>query len=112
MSKRFLSSFSGSESSERYRLWDKDDSSSMTSDTSTHAVSKLEAYLYYHGIRGDRRLGPKLIHRTSKEEFVVPTEPGQEPRKIPLLSVHEHAKLEENNLWAAVRKEVCDFLKA
>lgn len=81
----------------------------MTSDTSTHAVSKLEAYLYYHGIRGDRRLGPKLIFRTSTEEFVVPTEPGQEPRKIQLLSVHEHAKLGENNLWATVRKEVGDF---
>ncbi|KAH8930748.1 hypothetical protein BT69DRAFT_1327670 [Atractiella rhizophila] len=110
MSRGLSSRSSGSESSERYRLWDNDDSSSMTSDTSTHAVSKFEAYFYYHGIRGDRRLGPKLIFRTSTDEFVVPTEPGQEPRKIQLLSMHKHAKLQTNNLWATVRKETVGIL--
>ena len=65
--KRFSSSTSDFKSSERYRLWDKDDTSSMMPDSSAHAVPKLEAHLYYYGLRGDRHLGPKLIYRTSAD---------------------------------------------
>ncbi|KAI0075040.1 hypothetical protein K474DRAFT_1685521 [Panus rudis PR-1116 ss-1] len=82
----------------------------VASRVASHHVMGVPDKLYYYGIRGDRRLGPKLIFRTSTERFVVPTEPGQEPRKIQLLSVHEHAKLEENNLWATIRKETVGIL--
>jgi hypothetical protein len=54
-------------------LWDLDNTSSMTSDNSVHAISKLKAYLYYIGLHGDRHLGPKLIYHTSADEFEAPS---------------------------------------
>jgi hypothetical protein len=110
-SKRFSSSSGSFESSEHYRLWDKDDTSSMTSDSSTHAIPKIEAYLYYYGLCGDRRLGPKLIYRTSTDIYKGPSEPEQDPRKIQLLTTHKHAKLDEHDLWPTIREEVRVFLK-
>jgi hypothetical protein len=93
-------------------LWDPDDTSSMTSDNSVHAVSKLEAYLYYFGLHGDRHLGPKLIYRTSADEFKAPSEARTDPRKIQLLSMQEHAVLDKLNLWPMICMEVHVILKA
>ncbi len=67
-SRRHLSSFLSLSS--QYKLGDSDGTSGLTSvvDSSDHGVSKLEAYLYYHGLRGDRS-APKLIYRTSTDIF-------------------------------------------
>ncbi|KDQ10478.1 hypothetical protein BOTBODRAFT_640138 [Botryobasidium botryosum FD-172 SS1] len=107
-SKRLSSSSSGSHSSERINLWEKDDDDS--SPTSVHVVPKLEAHLYYFGIRGNRHWGPKLIYRTSTDIFTPPSGPEQDHRIMQLLSVHDHDKLGRNNLWATIRDEVVKLL--
>ncbi|KAI0028686.1 hypothetical protein K488DRAFT_89481 [Vararia minispora EC-137] len=110
-SKRLSTSSSGSNSSEHLKLWDHDDASSLTFvDSTSHGVPKLEAYLYYFGIRGRRQLGPKLIYRTSTDVFTPPSGPAQNLRMMQLLPVYEHAKLGENNLWATIRHETVGIL--
>lgn len=110
---RLSSGSSGSDPYGDLNLWDSDDASSLTSvDSSVHGVSKFEAHLYYHGLRGNRKPGPKLIYRTSTDIFSPPSGPSQDLRMMQLLTVHEHAKLSQNNLWATVRDEVRDFLGA
>ena len=81
----------------------------MTSvDSSDHGVPKLEAYLYYFGLRGLKRQGPKLIFRTSKDIFKEPSGPGQDVRRMKLLPVYEehHDKLGKNGIWAIIRSNV------
>jgi hypothetical protein len=85
----------------------------MTSvDSSNHGVPKLEAYLYFHGIRGKRKAGPKLIWRSSTDVFSPPTGPSQDIRATQLLTVHEHAILGKDKMWKMIREEVRDFLGA
>ncbi|OJA16892.1 hypothetical protein AZE42_13336, partial [Rhizopogon vesiculosus] len=84
----------------------------MDSSSSPYDVSKLEAYLYYLGIRGPRRWGPKLIFRTSKDVFIEPSGPEQDCRLMQLLPVYEHHKLSKDNLWATIRSKVRDLLEA
>ncbi|KAL6306401.1 hypothetical protein BKA93DRAFT_729418, partial [Sparassis latifolia] len=92
-------------------LWETDSSSSVSSvESSPYDVSKLEAHLYYFGIRGSRRWGPKLIFRTSKDVFTVPSGPEQDPRLMRLLPVHKHHKLGKDNLWATIRSKVVELL--
>lgn len=92
-------------------LWE--DSSSSTSSVGTsHDVPKLEAYLYYFGIRGTKRLGPKLIYRTSSDTFTAPSGPGKDRRIMYLRPVYEHPVLAKDNLWANIRYKVRDLLKA
>ena len=69
--------------SDHSSLWEKDSSSSSVSsvESSCYNVSKFEAHLYYFGIRGRRRRGPKLIFRTSKDVRLV-TRPSVGPDKF------------------------------
>ena len=97
-------------SSDHSSLWEEDPPSSISSIP--HNVSKLEAHLYYFGIRGPRRWGPKLIFRTSKDVFRAPSGPGQDVRLKQLRPVYEHHKLGKDNLWCTVRSAVRDLLEA
>ena len=102
-----------SDSSVHDKPFQDDDASGDTSvASSVHDVPKLEKHLYYFDIRGDGRLGPKLIYRTSKDTFTPPTGPENEPRRIRLLQVDDHAQLGQDDLWATVRNEVRDLLEA
>jgi hypothetical protein len=98
-------------SSDHSSLWEKDSSVSSV-ESSRYYVSKLEAYLYYFGIRGPRRRGPKLIFRTSKDVFTAPSGPEQDPRLMWLRPVYEHHKLGKDDLWATIRSKVRDLLDA
>ena len=89
-------------------LWE-DSSSDFSVEPSPHDVSKLEAYLYYFGIPGPRRRGPKLIFWTSKDVFTV--RPEQNPRYMQLRPVYEHHKLGKDDLWATIRSMVRDLLE-
>jgi hypothetical protein len=88
-------------------------SSSVSSvESSPYDVPKLEAHLYYFGIRGPRHWGPKLIFRTSKDVFTAPSGPEQDPRLMQLRPVYEHHKLGKDDLWATIRSKVRDLLEA
>ena len=94
-------------------LWEDYSSSSVSSvEFSRYDVSKLEAHLYYFGIRGPRRRGPKLIFRTSKDVFTAPSGPEQDPRLMRLRPVYEHQKLGKDDLWVTIRSKVRDLLEA
>lgn len=80
--------------------------------SSSHVVPKLEAHLYYYGLRGDRELGPKLVYRTSKDVFTPSSGPVQDVRTIEVLDVDHHEKLSENNLWRIVLGKVRDLFEA
>ena len=99
--------------SDRSRLQETDSSSSNISsvESSPCDVSKLEAHLYYFGIRGPRRWGPKLVFRTSKDVFTAPSGGEQDLRHMQLLPVYEHQKLSKDNLWATIRSKARDLLK-
>ena len=101
----------GSGRSELYYHYDpRDNTDAFTwADSSSHGISKLESYLYYTGLRGSAKPGPKLIYRTSTDIFLPPSGPFQEVCKRQLLTVHEHPKLSQDNLWATIRDEVCEL---
>ncbi|EIW83357.1 hypothetical protein CONPUDRAFT_102106 [Coniophora puteana RWD-64-598 SS2] len=105
-SKRLSSSPAGSEPYEHLKLWESDDTPSLSSVS----VPKIEAHLYFHGLRGNRKPGPKLVYRTSTDVFLSPSGPSQDLRLMQLLTVHEHAKLGQNKLWATVRDEAVELL--
>ena len=97
----------------RHEPFQDDDALSNNSFTSSvHDVSKLEKDYFYFDIRGDGRLGPKLIYRTSKGKFTPPTWPENNPRPIRLLEVGDHAQLGKDNLWATIRDKACEPLEA
>ncbi|CAE6430643.1 unnamed protein product [Rhizoctonia solani] len=78
-------------------------------DSSNHGVGKLEAYLYYYGLRGNRHPGPKLVYRTSTDIFSPPSGPSQDLRMMQMLTVHDHAQLSQD-LWA-MTAEILDHKK-
>lgn len=80
-------------------------------ETSPYDVSRLEAHLYYAGLRSGGR-GPKLVYRTSKKIFVPPTGPEAYRRLMKLAGVPANHKLGENQLWDLVREEVRGVLEA
>ncbi|QRW00457.1 hypothetical protein RhiJN_28475 [Ceratobasidium sp. AG-Ba] len=77
LSARVSSGSNSSNSHEFVERWD-DASGSTPVGAHDHDVPKLEAYLYFHGLRGNRKLGPKLIFRTSKDVFSPPSGPFQD----------------------------------
>ncbi|KAH9065156.1 hypothetical protein EDB83DRAFT_2315211 [Lactarius deliciosus] len=102
------SSSGSSYSSKHSKLWEMDDdtSSLTTVDSSSHVVFKPKAYLYYFGICGPRHQGPKLIYRTSKDVFGLPSRPEQDPCIMQPHLVYHHDKLGQDNLWATIRNEL------
>ncbi|KIM43489.1 hypothetical protein M413DRAFT_25852 [Hebeloma cylindrosporum] len=86
------------------RETDSPSSAGETSESAPHYVSKVDAHLYYYGIRGFR-WGPKLIFRMSKDVFHVPQGPAQDVRCMQLLPVYEHQQLGKDDLWAVIRSK-------
>jgi hypothetical protein len=90
-------------------LWD---ASSSDTTSSPYDISIIEAYLYYFGLQGLNRRGPKLIFRTSKDIFKWPSGPSQYVRPMQLLPVYKahHNILGKNDLWDIILSKVChDF---
>lgn len=79
-SKRWSFNSSGPESNNHHLPWDGKSDIFASVDSSDHSVSKYEAYLYYHGLRGFGKLGPKLVYRTSTDVFPPPSGPFQDVR--------------------------------
>ncbi|THH28675.1 hypothetical protein EUX98_g5521 [Antrodiella citrinella] len=97
---------------------DEDELWSPTSPTSTtgssvvpspHEVSKLEAVFYYTGLSPNSK-GPKLVYRTSSDEFVVPDGPEAYKRLMKLVYVDEDHELGKDGLWDIIRDQIVDLL--
>ena len=94
-------------------VWDATStpSSPTSTESSRYDVSRLEAQLYYLGIRGPNRWGPELIYRTSKDVFKPPSGPEHNCRLIQAISVENHPQLGEGNIWPTIRSKVRDLLE-
>jgi len=94
-------------SSEFDSLWpsSESESSATTVESSPHEPSRIEAHLYYAGIRENGR-GPKLIYRDSSDVYVEPTGPEEYKRLMRLVAVPDDHEFGENGLWERVRDKV------
>ena len=88
-------------------LWSASDS--VTAQTDSHEVSKLEAFFYYAGI-GPKGHWPRLICRDSADTFEEPTGPEAFVRLMRLLYVPDNHEFAKNGLWETVRDWVCVIL--
>ncbi|KAJ7584687.1 hypothetical protein C8J56DRAFT_155297 [Mycena floridula] len=91
--------------------YDSEDSlwSSVSDEASAHDISKFEAHNYYAGIRPSGR-GPKLIYRTSEDEFVEPTGLEAYRRLMQLVTVPEDHELGKDGRWDIIREMVVEAL--
>ncbi|KAH9956851.1 hypothetical protein BC827DRAFT_1228401 [Russula dissimulans] len=87
-------------------------SSASSEETSPgpHDVPETEALLYFSGLRGPNRPGPKLIFRTSSDVFVLPEGPEAYRRLMLLRPVYEHHRLGVDDWWALIRSECVKLL--
>lgn len=105
--KSALSSDEHSDSSDEFdSLWPSSESeSSVTTVESPHEPSRIEAHLYYAGLRANDR-GPKLIYRDSSDVYVEPTGPEEYKRLMRLVAVPNDHEFGNDGLWERVRAKV------
>lgn len=98
---------SDSSSDEFDSLWPSGESESSvtTVKSSPHEPSKIEAHLYYAGIRENGR-GPKLIYRDSSDVYVEPTGPEEYKRLMRLVAVPNDHEFGNDGLWERVWAKV------
>ncbi|KAH7881699.1 hypothetical protein F5I97DRAFT_1291768 [Phlebopus sp. FC_14] len=85
------------------------DSSPTTVGADPHDVSKVEAHLYYAGVRGNR--GPKLVWRDSPDKFEEPSGPDAYKRLMKIVPVPDDHEFGVDGLWDRVRDHVVKLLK-
>jgi len=78
-------------------------------EPSPHEVPRVEGYLYYAGL-GPNGRGPKLIYRTSDDEFVEPEGPRAYKRLMKLCPVPEDHELGQDGRWDRIRDQVVELL--
>jgi len=92
-------------SDEDNSLWSgsgNDSTAAIDPDSSSHDVSKLEAYFYHAGI-APRGHWPKLVFRDGDDIFEVPKGPDTRVRHMRLANVPETHEFASNGLWEQVR---------
>lgn len=99
------SSDGSSDSSDNESIW----SSSTTVETDPHEPSRIEAHLYYAGLRPKGR-GPKLVYRDSSDVYEEPSGPEEYKRLMRLVAVPDDHEFGKDGLWDRVRDKVCGLL--
>ena len=105
------SSDESSDSSDNESVW----SSSTSSPTATmvesdpHEPSRIEAHLYYAGLRPKGR-GPKLVYRDSSDVYEEPSGPEEYKRLMRLVAVPDDHEFGKDRLWDRVRDKACGLL--
>ncbi|KAI0262720.1 hypothetical protein BC834DRAFT_925125 [Gloeopeniophorella convolvens] len=91
--------------------WSSDDSvsSATTVESTPYEVPKIEANLYYAGV-GPKGRVPKLIYRTSDDEFEEPSGPEAYKRLMRVVAVPDSHEFGQNGMWDAVRDQVVALL--
>ncbi|KAL1761683.1 hypothetical protein FB107DRAFT_285953 [Schizophyllum commune] len=85
------------------------DSSMISTDTPFHGISKDEANHYYAGIRHGGG-GPKLIYRTSKDQFAPPLGPETSRGFVSFCPVPTDHCVSEVGVWDAIRPAIIKTL--
>ncbi|KAL1681242.1 hypothetical protein EV122DRAFT_275603 [Schizophyllum commune] len=91
------------------RVSSDDDSSMISTDTPFHGISKDEANHYYAGIRHGGG-GPKLIYRTSKDQFAPPLGPETSRGFVSFCPVPTDHCVSEVGVWDAIRPAIIKTL--
>lgn len=99
------SSDGSSDSSDNEGTW----SSSTTVETDPHEPSRIEAHLYYAGLRRKGR-GPKLVYRDSSDIYEEPSGPEEYKRLMRLVAVPDDHEFGKDGLWDRVRDKVRGLL--
>ncbi|KAI9453238.1 hypothetical protein BJY52DRAFT_850915 [Lactarius psammicola] len=85
------------------------ESTATAVEISPHEPSRIEAHLYYAGIRENGR-GPKLIYRDSSDAYLEPTGPEEYKRLMRLVNVPDDHEFGKDGLWERVRAKVVELL--
>lgn len=80
-----------------------------TVESDPHEPSRIEAYLYYAGLRPKGR-GPKLVYRDSSDVYEEPSGPEEYKRLMRLVAVPDDHEFGKDGLWDRVRDKVRGFL--
>jgi hypothetical protein len=100
-----------SSDSDEDSIWSSSDpiSTATTVESDPYEVSRFEAHLYYAGVRGNGH-GPKLIFRTSDDEFEEPSGPEAYSRLMKVIDIPDDHEFGQNGMWDTVRDKVRGLL--
>jgi len=85
------------------------ESTATTVETDPHEPSRIEAHLYYAGLRPKGR-GPKLVYRDSSDVYEEPSGPEEYKRLMRLVAVPDDHEFGKDGLWDRVRDKVRGLL--
>ena len=108
---RTSSSDGSSDSSDNESIWSSpaSESAATTVEADPHEPSRIEAYLYYAGLRSRGR-GPKLVYRDSSDVYEEPSGPEEYKRLMRLVAVPDNHEFGKDGLWDRVRDKVRGLL--
>jgi len=111
IARELASSSDESSDSDENSIWSTSNSVSAatTVESDLYAVSRIEAHLYYAGVRAKGH-GPKLIFRTSDDEFEEPSGPEVYRRLMKVVDIPADHEFGQNGLWDTVRDKVRGLL--
>ncbi len=98
-------------SSDNESIWSSStgESTATTVESDPHEPSRIEAHLYYAGLRPKGR-GPKLVYRDSSDVYEEPWGPEEYKRLMRLVTVPDGHELGKDGLWDRVRDKVRGLL--
>lgn len=107
------SSDESSDSSDNESIWSSSTSglTATTVESDPYKPSRIEAHLYYAGLRPKGR-GPKLVYRDSSDVYEEPSGPEEYKRLMRLVAVPDDHEFGKDGLWDRVRDKVVELLDA
>jgi hypothetical protein len=105
------SSDESSDSSDNQGIWcsSTNESTATMVESDPHEPSRIEAHLYFAGLRPKGR-GPKLIYRDSSDVYEEPSGPEEYKRLMRLVAVPDDHEFGKDGLWDRVRDKVRGLL--
>ena len=99
------------DSSDKESIWSSSTSefTATTVESDPHEPSRIEAHLYYAGLRLNGR-GPKLVYRDSSDVYEEPSGPEEYKRLMRLVAVPDDHEFGKDGLWDRVRDKVRGLL--
>jgi len=99
------------DSSDKESIWSSSTSefTATTVESDPHEPSRIEAHLYYAGLRLKGR-GPKLVYRDSSDVYEEPSGPEEYKRLMRLVAVPDDHEFGKDGLWDRVRDKVRGLL--
>ncbi|KAL4253026.1 hypothetical protein ABKN59_002207 [Abortiporus biennis] len=107
----YAKKFSNSSDNENILICSSSESTATGVESDPHEPSRIEAHLYYAGLRSKGR-GPKLVYRDSSDVYEEPSGPEEYKRLMRLVPVSDDHDFGKDGLWDRVRDKVVELLDA